>query len=413
MSNRNNDVFQVLITKGNQAVLAAGNTIDDLLPGQIGVFDEDKKLSIGAATTPMPRNISFAVGINRSGGATLEDIRESAGQFIQRPGISNYSFKPHTAGQPMIVEVGDYMAQCDTDYGIRVEFRNSRIYRTQGTNQFSKAYIVRTACCDDCAEGCGTADPNELTILMVNEINNDEAGLLIANATARQDVTTVDHGTSVDYSAGDVMTLADVQALITFNALGTTLEADRVYTDFTLQSVPLKVAAFCQINLHYHKLLQTTIIVSLIEGFGCSGVVTTIQEIVYEEGTYTNIKQLEYHASAWNGAGPYVASSVLGLAMDNVEYFAVSGTNYDQFILEYEFSSKSGWGEYENPLSTIFAIPEPDTVTRNGLAAVIDAVVAGLGFEALADDAALANVGPTVVEPSASERDDVTKDGLA
>lgn len=413
MSNRNNDVFQVLITKGNQAVLTAGNTIDDLLPGQIGVFSENNRLSISAATTPMPREVFFAVGINRNGGGTLEDIRESAGQFIQRKGISNYSFRPHTAGQPMIIKVGDYTAQCDTDYGIRVEFRNSRIYRVQGTNQFSKAYIVRTGCCDGCAEGCGTADPNELTILMVNEINADDSGLLIASATARQDLTIVDHGTSVDYTAGDVMTLADVQALITFNALDTTLDADKVYSDFILQSVPLKVAAFCQINLHFHKLLQTTLIVSLIEGFNCSGTVTTLQDLVQEEGSATNIKQLEYHASAWNGAGPYVASSVLGLAMGNIEYFTDDTKKYDQFILEYEFSSKSGWGEYENPLSTIFAIPEADTVTRNGLATVIDAVVAGLGFEALADDALLANVGPTVVEPSTSERDDVTKDGMA
>ena len=160
MSNRNNDVYSVLVTKGNSAILAKDNAVEALKPGQLGFFDADKNVSIDATTTALPRNFYIAVGIDRSGNGNLEDIRTSAGQIIQRKNVSDITYRPHTAGQPMIVTVGGYSAKCDTDYGIRVEFRNSKIYRIQGYNQFSKAYVVRTGCCDDCAEGCDSYDPN-------------------------------------------------------------------------------------------------------------------------------------------------------------------------------------------------------------------------------------------------------------
>jgi len=409
MSNRNNDVFQVLVTKGNLAPLAAGGNISALAVGQIGAFDANTNVSIGAATSPMPRDIYFAVGVNHAGGATLADVRQSAGQMIQRKGILNYSFRPHTAGRPMIVEVGDYLAQCDTDYGIKIEFRNSKIQRMQGTVQFTKSYIVRTGCCDACAEGCNTADPNELTILLVNAINGDDDKMVIAEATARTALTTLTHGTSVNYAIDAVMTLADVQALITYNAAN---PATMVYSNIKLTSVPLTAAKFCQVNLHFHRFLQTHIEVSIIDGFNCSGAVTVLQELVQEEGSSVNIKQKEYHASAWDHAGPYVVSDTTGTPMDNILYLTVDGQFYDQYILEYDQKSMSGWLEYENPLSTIFAIPEADIATRDGLGALIDAIVVGLGFEALADDAATSNVTATVVEPATGSKA-IDKDGLA
>ena len=41
MSNRNNDVYSVLVTKGNSAILAKGNAVEDLDPGQLGFFDPE------------------------------------------------------------------------------------------------------------------------------------------------------------------------------------------------------------------------------------------------------------------------------------------------------------------------------------------------------------------------------------
>ena len=273
MSNRNNDVFQVLPTSGNQALAANGSTVENLLPGQLGVFDANTGLAYATAVPAGTRGITLAVGIGT--GSVLSDIRTSAGQYIQTKGITDLTFQPHTAGRPMKVTVGNFKAECDTEYGVRIEFRNSKINRIQGYNQFSKAYMVTTPCCDDCAEGCGSLDANKLTQLFIASINADEAGLVVAQAVARQIVTNATHGTSVDYAEGEVMTAEDVEALILFNT--TALPADLVYADFQLVSQPLAIGTYCSINLHYYKLLETVLIVSLIEGFGCAGATTINQ----------------------------------------------------------------------------------------------------------------------------------------
>lgn len=408
MSNRNNDVFQVLPTKGNLAVLTAGNPVESLAVGQIGAFNALTGLSFGAATSPIPREFYFAVGVDRTGSGSLEDVRTSAGQVIQKSQLGAYTFKPHTAGQPMIVTVGGFKASCDTEYGIRVEFRNSRIHRIQGHNQFSKAYMVQTPCCEDCSNDCGTVDPNVLSKLFVDSINADIAGLLIAKYVARQAITIADHGTSADYVTGDEVSAADVAVITAFNL--TAADADKVFVDFSLTSVPLKLKTFYQVNLGYHKLLETVLVVSLIAGFECSGVITTSQYPVYEEGSGTNIMQKEYHASGWTGSGPYKLSEVTGTAKDNIEYLADKATTYDQFVLQYGQISQSGWLEYNATLSTIIAVPEASTTTRNSVAALLDAIVAGGAFEALADDAAAASATSTVVEGVVT---DITKDGIA
>ena len=400
MSNRNNDVYSVLVTKGNSAILAKDNPVEDLNPGQLGFFDADKNVSIDATTTALPRNFYIAVGIDRSGNGNLEDIRTSAGQIIQRKNVSDITYRPHTAGQPMIVTVGGYSAKCDTDYGIRVEFRNSKIYRIQGYNQFSKAYVVRTGCCDDCAEGCDSYDSNYLSLLFAAEVTRDEANLLVAQIVARQAVTIATHGTSVNYAQGAVMTQADVEALIIFNS--TAVAADKVYTNLKLTSVPLSLNAFCQVNLNYHKLLETTLLVSLVEGFNCSGSTVVSQYPAFAEGTSDNVMQKEYHASGWQASGPYKLSDVTGTAKGDIEFLAVKGTNYDQFTMQYTQTSESGWLEYENTLSTVLAVPATETVTRNSVAAMLDVLFTGLQFDTLVDEAAAANVNPAIVEPQAT-----------
>lgn len=396
MSNRNNDVYSVLVTKGNAAILAKDNVVDNLSPGQLGFFDADKNVSIDATTTALPRNFYIAVGIDRTGSGDLEDIRTSAGQIIQRKNVSDITYRPHTAGQPMIVNVGSYNAECDTDYGIRVEFRNSKIYRIQGYNQFSKSYVVRTGCCDDCAAGCGTYDANYLSLLFAAEVARDEAKLLIAQIVARQAVTIATHGTSANYAQGTVMTQADVEALITFNL--TAADADKVYTNLKLTSVPLSLNAFCQVNLNYHKLLETVLLVSLVEGFNCSGSTVISQYPAFAEGTSNNVMQKEYHASGWQKSGPYKLSEVTGTAKGDIEFLTVKGTNYDQFIMQYTQTSESGWLEYENTLSTILAVPATETVTRNSVATMLNVLFTGLQFDSLVDEAAAASVNPAVVE---------------
>lgn len=405
MSNRNNDVYAVLPTSNNVALLAAGNTEDDLAVGQLGCFDANSGLSV--VSLAAVRDFYFALGVDRNGDTVLDDLRKSAGQFIQRQGVVGISFKAHSAGQPKVVVVGGYTAKCDTDYAIKVEFRNSRIYRMQGYNQFAKTYNVRTACCTDCSNDCGSEDPNNLSVLLVNAINNDESGLLSAKVIAR---TAIDDAVvttlSQSYAAGDPMSQEDIDALIAYNLTQSDV-ADQFYTDVEITSTPLVLAPQGgDVNLGFHKFLQTEILVSISDGFVCTGEVTVTQELAFEQGSGGNVRQLEYKSLAWCETGPYAASSVTGMAFP-VPYLAVASTKYDYFILENNHKSESGWLEYENPLSTIFAIPATHTTTRNSLATVLATIP---NFETLVDDAAAANVDPAVVE---SVPADSTKDGLA
>jgi hypothetical protein len=374
MSNRNNDVFRVLPV--NDCTLlepGPGVTVEDLNPGQLGVFDAATNLAVDQFTNPMPKEVFFALAYTTDAGGT--DYRTSAGQVIQRQGVVGYTTKYCTSGSPMKVTVGNFKAECDTEYGVRVEFRNAKINRIQGYNQFSKAYMVKTPCCDDCTEGCGSLDANVLTQLFVANINADISGLVFAQAVARQEVTIATHGTSQNYDPGDVMTDADVAQLIVFNS--TAAPVDQVFADFQLVSQPLSIGSFCQVNLHYYKLLETVLIVSLIEGFGCSGATTVNEYPTYAEGTGINIQQKEYHASGWAGSGPYKLSQVTGTAYGNIVYLADKNTNYDQIILEYNQSSESGWQEYSNPLSTIFAYPCDDCNLSESITAFLDAFIVG------------------------------------
>jgi hypothetical protein len=405
MSNRNNDVFQVLPTRGNQALAANGTTMDALLPGQLGFFDALTGAAYATAIPAGTRGINIAVGI---GVGSLVDVRTSAGQFIPPKGITDLTFKPHSAGQAMKVTVGNYKAQADTEYGVRVEFRNAKINRIQGYNQFSKVYMVKTPCAVDCVTGCDSADPNVLTQLFIAAINADESKLVLAQATARQALTIATHGTSANYAAGAVMTPADVARLIVFNS--TALAAAKVYSDFQLVSQPLAIGNYCSINLHYYKLLETVLIVSLIEGFGCSGATTINQYPVFEEGSGVNIQQKEYHASGWGPSGPYKLSQVTGMAFEDIEYLSVKTTTYDQFIVQYDMASDSGWKEYKNNMTTILAIPEADTVTRNAVATIFNSFLSTSGFDSLVDDAAAASTNPAVVEPVVTN---TNTDGIA
>ena len=370
MSNRNNDVFRVLPVS-DCTLLAEGNAIEDLTAGQLGVFNAATNKSIDETTSPMPKEIFFALAYTDANGNL--DYRFSAGQVIQKQGVVGYTEKAYNAGTPMKVTVGNFKAECDTEYGVRVEFRNSRINRIQGYNQFSKAYMVKTPCCDDCDTGCGSLDANVLSQLFVDAINADESGLVLAQFVARQALTTATHGTSVNYAQGAVMTAADVEVLITFNK--TADPADQVFADFQLVSKPLSIGAFCQVNLGYHKLLETVLVTSLIEGFGCSGAVTVNEYPVYAEGTGANIQQKEYHGSGWAGSGPYKVSEVTGTAKGNIVFLANKSTNYDQVILEHNQSSESGWKEYMNPLSTIFAFNTGTCAAKTKLITILSNLV--------------------------------------
>lgn len=404
---RNNDVFQVLVTKGNKEVLAPGDKVTALTPGQIGVFDANTNLSIDGSTNT--KNFYLAVGLDLNGDGVTDEVAKSTGSHIQKKNIQFYSFRPHTASRPMKVVLKDFTADCETEYGIKLELRNQEIYRSQGYNQFTKTYSIVTGCCDGCEPTCPSGDANEITKLLKININNDPSGLIKATAIARQPLTVATHGVSVNIPLGGVVSDANLEAIMTFNAEHAA-PSTFVYTDLEIETITQAVNNFCSVNLKYFYPRETVVIATKIAGFKCNGTLEVTQEAAFEEGSGYDIKQLEYEAKGWKES-PYRLSTLNGVADERV-FNAVSTEKYDQIALTHDQFSQGAWLEYFTNQATLVAIPATNTVTRDSLVAILDNLITPLGFDSLSDDAASANTNPTVVE-NTSAIDDVTLDGIA
>ena len=405
---RDNDVFKVLVTKGNQAVLGPNLKVDNLADGQIGVFNSDTNVSLNAASAANTKEFYLAVGIHTGG--VLTSIRQSSGNEIQGDKISGYTYKPHTAGQPQIVEVENFTAKCDSDYAMKIEFFNSRIWRNQGYTQYSHVFNIRTACCVDCIDDCNSADPAEMVKLFVKRINGSNVELVSAQAVAVDAIVAATHGTSINYAAGAIITnLNDINAIVAFNKKQT----NKIKIKLRLTSKPIPMSGnFGGIDLKYYNQRETTMVVSFADGFGCGGTITTTQEAAFEQGNGYDIQQREYKTLGWQSdSGAYRTSSVTGLPWSNIKFFANADTKYDKIALEYQHEAQGGWLDYKNELATEIAVPEADTVTRNGLLTILDVFAVKVGKDAKLDDAAIANVNPAVVE-QVEDINDVTKDGI-
>ena len=373
---RNNDVFQVLVTKGNQAVLAAGNEVTDLLPGQAGVFSFESNLSIDG-TVPT-RNFYVAVGLDEDGDGVTDNIRKSAGSHIQTRNIAFYSYRPFEAGRPMILEFKDFKTSCGEQYGIAIEFRNQQIYRTQGYVQFKVNYVVEGICCDGCSTGCQSGDDNLVAKKLVDAINNDPRGFVKAemfNTTTNAVVT--------DYDA--------------FVAANATVNNDAnpdndVKLGVRITSIPQKINKYMGIDTKYFHMRETFLVPSKLIGFECNGEFSVKQTAKVTQGLGYDIQYLEYLAGGWNGnPGPYRTYKVNGLAKP-ITYVAETNTQYGILALTYDQFSIGGWLEYLNNEASIIAIPQADSVTRASLLGVIDKLAKLSNFDGLVDDAASYNV---------------------
>ena len=369
---RNNDVFQVLVTKGNQAVLAAGNEVTDLLPGQAGVFSFESNLSIDG-TVPT-RNFYVAVGLDEDGDGVTDNIRKSAGSHIQTRNIAFYSYRPFEAGRPMILEFKDFKTKCGEQYGIAIEFRNQQIYRTQGYVQFKVNYVVEGVCCDGCSTGCESGDDNLVAKKLVDAINNDPRGFVKAemfNTTTNAVVTDYDA-----FVAANLVVNTDANL------------TNDVKLGVRITSIPQKINKYMGIDTKYFHMRETFLVPSKLIGFECNGEFSVKQTAKVTQGLGYDIQYLEYLAGGWNGnPGPYRTYKVNDLAKP-ITYVAETNTQYGILALTYDQFSIGGWLEYLNNEASIIAIPQADSVTRASLLGVIDKLAKLSNFDGLVDDAA-------------------------
>lgn len=377
--NSTNNVFQVLVTKGNSPVLPQNQTLDDLVVGQIGVFNAETNQSIDGSKAV--KDFYLAVGNAEGAGTVKEEISFSAGRNIPTLGISEYNFRGHTAERPQIFQIKDYKnVQCNAEYFIRLEFRNSVIYRTQGPNQFTKAFTVKTSTYANCGAS-GAEGAQELTKLFLTEMQANAQGLFKVEA--------IDAAGAV--IQGDFNTWAAANPTVS--------------PGLQITALSLKDSKFNEVpNLHYYPRLNV-IIPALGDTLAAIAKIEYVQDGAAEEGSGTDVRFKEYIAGGWNSRPKrYRIIDGVGNAQ-GYKYYSDPGVKYDLINLQYVKKDPGSTFDFINTLNTLVAIPEADTATRDSLLGVLDKIAITQGFDALADDAALASTNPATVEPTPTSYD--------
>ena len=395
----NNHVFQVLVPPTDVApITAAGQTLTQLVAGGIGkmgVFSYDTGLSVSAATVVNERSIFIAMAVDTNGDGVADDVRTSSGTHIGKRGVTAYTLRCYSPERPNIVDITDFTSvKCESDYAFKVEFRgNSQAYQMYGFNQFTKTFAVRTGCCGTSCD-CPSGDCNQLAQLLVDAVNVDTDGILLANYI---DYTTTP-GTPI------VIAAVDVAAWIADPANAGKCLGVRLTT------VASKLYLYCNIPLRYYKMMQFKIIVSLLDELDCDAITTEFQEPAFGEGQGKDIGWLEYESGGYKGKpGDYRVGELVGTSIGNFERFSTNAGIYNQVNLSYTLDNLSGWGENRNTLETIIAVPcTASNLALNGILPILDAWVAGF-FDALDDDLGQCDCSTLLYT---TDINDVTEDGL-
>lgn len=341
----NNKVFQILPTKGDKAMLAATQAISDLTEGQIGIFDADTNISVDATSLATTKPKNFYIGLGIAGGKVMF----STGQHIQVENVRNVTLQNYVAPVSQSFDIGDFTAENDTQYTLKLEFRNMEIYMRQGTNQFVKPFSVKTSSNAD-------IEPiQDLAWKLFTDINLNGEGLY--TATLRNPST---HALLGDKAAFDVWVAAN----------------PGVAPDIRIVVDDLAIMEYLGINPRYYYPRQTVIIPSLVEGFTEEATITEVSAATAEQGNAYEIKQKMYKAGGWNQKpGPYRTSSHLGYPYQELAsaYDGITeGAHYMQIHLVNDFFSTAGWGEYLSNCQTTIAIPTADDTTSADVVAALN-----------------------------------------
>ena len=164
---KNNPIFQVLVVS-NTTFLAAGNGLDQLAAGQIGVFNAETNLSFDPAGT-VPDKFYFAVGHATDG------VRKSAGEYIRRAAVVRAEGQPPAAFTAHVcnITMTSFVPDNDTSYTIRVSISSGKAMQMFGFNNAMKSFTILT----------GSTAPTLTAFidLLVAAINADPEGILTAS----------------------------------------------------------------------------------------------------------------------------------------------------------------------------------------------------------------------------------------
>lgn len=348
MSNRNNDVFKVLIPTTVDSVLANNaKTINDLAIGQLGIFEAHTSKSITAANVGKD-DFRIIVAKDLDGDNVVDKLEKQAGQYIQVKNLKSISLQGYRNPKPQIeilnpqiTSTGTTDGIYDEEYGIRIAFLNPKITRLGGKHEFAKYFSYTGGLITKC-NNAFTVHAKRIAVMqeLVSLINADPDGLV------RAELVTVD-----GFFGAEVYTALTITDICAYLALETNSDKLRI----RLTTVPLAIKAFLGINTGYYKDRETTIQVFYKESFLPTSTTTTLQEVQFEQGSGYDVYEREYQSEGWETSS-YRTNTVTGLPRDR-KLYTDTATKYNLISLEYTFDSDAGWNTYNHNLATEIAVP--------------------------------------------------------
>ena len=348
MSNRNNDVFKVLIPTVADTILTnSAKTVEDLGIGELGIFEAHTSKSINAANVGK-NDFRIIVAEDTNGDSVVDKLEKQAGQYIQVKNLKSISLQGYRNPKPQIeilnpqvTTVGTTDGIYDEEYGIKINFLNPKITRLGGKHEFSKYYNFTGGLVQKCANAY-SVHAKRIAVMqeLVTLINDDPDGLVTA------ELVTID-----GFFGEEVYTAITIDDICTYLADNTDSNLLRI----RLTTVPMAIKDFIGINVGYYKDRETTIQVFYKESFLTTSTITTLRPVQYEQGSGYDVFEREYQSEGWETSS-YRTNTVTGLPRDR-KLYADTATKYNLISLEYTFDSDAGWNTYNHNLATEIAVP--------------------------------------------------------
>lgn len=333
-----NPLFQVLVMFGNSAIATSGKRVDELKPGQLGIFDYETNLAITPTVMKTTPRFFFAVGKSTTGSTTVSnEVMKSASEYVQLSGVKNTVAKDYQAGVNQVLTYNIGTLQADMDYGIKLEVQSQEAFSNFGYNLPTKSFFVNSGPESDPLSGIASTE--DFVDKMVAAINNDVETILTA--------------AKVDADTFTVTVSADSQEM------------------------------FGEVNLKYANPLGVKVTPSLINLEDTGSTVAETTAMVYEQGSGYDVNQREYEAGGWNGnPGVYRASDTTYLS--GGEKVADKAGTYASLSVSYMNDGVGGGQTYQKSLLTEIVCPAGESTGLGALNALALALPGGKAFPSLA-----------------------------
>lgn len=338
----NNSVHAVLPVS-DPRLIAKDQTVGDLKPGQLGLFDSRTNLSILPSDIAKRNGVYFALGYKDDGKGLSSRFRFSAGQEIQVPRIVNINYLESNDPKNLILDVAFNSIQCETEYAIKIEFNNPSSSQLFHPNVMYKSFVHTTGCCDECNDMCDSYDCNKLIKGFIDEINNDADNIMKAYAVDDQGVE-----------------IADLDQFILDNSAVNedSDSSNNVCAHMRIEIFPKELSDFCDFPTSFYGETGVDAKIYFTTGFDCESAVATIeQELTFGNGDPLMVKYREAFAGGYiDNPGPYRVSNFNPVGNFRSVSLVDVNEKYDVFYIAHDNFSVAGWGEHINHLYTLIAV---------------------------------------------------------